>query len=202
MIKSILERIESGKSPGPDGLNSHFLKECSESLAYPLHLIFTYSVKYSKLPSIWKRANVSPTFKSGSKLEKQNYRQVSLTCILCKILEKLIGHEMTVYLIENSLLNKNQHGFMPRKSCATNLIESLDIITDALNNGKLVDVVYTDFSKAFDKVDHELLLLKIKAYGFSGFILDWIKDFLSEREQRVILGNSCYMNGSCYKPNG
>ena len=80
---------------------------------------------------------------------------------------------------------------MLRKYYATNLLESLDIITDALNNGKLVDVVYTDFSKAFNKVDHELLLLKIQAYGFSGFILDWIKDFLSNREQRVILGKSC-----------
>jgi hypothetical protein len=80
---------------------------------------------------------------------------------------------------------------MPRKSFATNLLESLDIVTDALNNGKIVDVIYTDFSKAFDKVDHKLLLLKIQAYGFSDFILDWIKNFLSEREQRVILGNSC-----------
>ena len=89
------------------------------------------------------------------------------------------------------LLNENQHGIMHRKSCETYLIENLDILTDALNNGKIVDVVYTDFSKTFDKVDHDLLLLKTEAYGFSGYILKWIKDFLNEWEQRVILGNSC-----------
>ena len=86
---------------------------------------------------------------SGSKLEKQNYRQVSLTLILGKVLEKVIDLEMTEFLINDLLLNENQHGFMPRKSCATNLIKSLDILTDPLNNGKIeiVDVVYKDFSK-------------------------------------------------------
>ena len=177
-IKKKLEKNVSGKSSGHDGLNSYFLKKC----CLLLHLIFVKSITHGKLPNIWKKANVSPTFKSGSKLEKQNYRQVSLTCILGKVLEKVIGLEITEFLINDLLLNANQHGFMPRKSCATNLIESIDILTDALNNGKMVHVVYTDFSKAFDKVDHDLLLLKTEAYGFSGYILEWIKDFLNERE--------------------
>ena len=91
------------------------------------------------------------------------------------LLEKLIGHEMTKYLIENLLNNKNRHGFMPQKSCATNLIGSLDILTDALNNCKSVDEVNTDFSKEFDEVDHDLMILKISVGPWLGFtMVQWL----------------------------
>ena len=106
-IKSKLEKIDSGKLPGPDGLNAYFLKKCCETLlAYPLHIIFLNSVKNSKLPGIWKRANVSPTFKSWSKLDKQNYIQVSLT-VLTRIVVNVFSCMYFTY--ERSKCMKKNH---------------------------------------------------------------------------------------------
>ena len=95
-----------------------------------------------------------------------------------------------MFFIANKLISADQHGFLPNRSCITNLIESLDIITDSLDKGLSVDVIYTDFSKAFNKVSHSKLLIKLEAYDISGLLLKWIKDFLIGREQRVVLGNA------------
>ena len=94
---------------------------------------------------------------------------------------------MVEHLIENRLLRCEQHGFMPHKSCSTNLINSLDIITDALNKGKFIDIIYTDFSKAFDKINHRLLCKKLLQYGFDSTIYEWIREFLKDMEKLVIL---------------
>ena len=104
-------------------------------------------------------------------------------------MEKIIRDEMMQYLVCNRLISKKQHGFVPKKSCATNLLEFLDRVTHELDRGKLVDVIYTDFSKAFDKVSHQKLLVKMKSYGLNGEILEWIRSFLSNRRQRVVLGD-------------
>ena len=95
-----------------------------------------------------------------------------------------------MFFIANKLMSADQHGFLPNRSCITNLIESLDIITDSLDKGLSVDVIYTNFSKAFDKVSHSKLLIKLEAYGISGLLLEWIKKFLIGREQRVVLVNA------------
>ena len=103
------------------------------------------------LPKFWKRVNISQFHKYKSRIEFKNYRSVSLTCVPFEILEKIIRIEMVEHLIEICLLRFEQHVFMPHKSCSTNLIENLDIITDALNEGKFIDIICTDFSNAFHK---------------------------------------------------
>jgi hypothetical protein len=141
------------------------------------------------IPACWKRANVTPVYKKkGGKTNPENYRPISLLSILIKIMEKLIRDEMVMHLSEHKLLSIHQHGFMRGKSCVTNLLESLDIITEALNRGFSAVVVFLDFSKAFDRVSHKLLKIKLKSYGFTGKLLAWLENFLQDRKQRVVIG--------------
>ena len=104
-------------------------------------------------------------------------------------METLVKQIITNHLVEHNLINKDQHGFVRMKSCVTNLLESVDIITEAFNQGYLVDLIFLDFAKAFDKVWHRALLLKLNSYGLNGEILAWLESFLSQRRQRVVIGN-------------
>ena len=138
----------------------------ADAIAIPISLIFRKSYVSGEIPQVWKRANVSPLFKSGSRINSENYRPVSLTCVLCKVLESLIKDVMLKHLLDNKLISDAQHGFLPSKSCTTNLLETIDVITLALSEGFPVDAIYTDFSKAFDKIPHRKLMFKISKYGF------------------------------------
>ncbi|CAF1043276.1 unnamed protein product, partial [Brachionus calyciflorus] len=129
-------------------------------------------------------------FVGGTKIESKNYRPVSLTSKVGKLMERIIRDELISYLLENKLIDERQHGFMPNKSCTTNLLEFIDWVTDEIDQGNFVDVIYTDFSKAFDKVSHQKLLVKLKSYGIVGEIFEWIKSFLLGRKQRVVLGDT------------
>jgi hypothetical protein len=185
-----LKSLDSNKAIGPDKIHNMVLKSCAEAFSIPLEIIFRKSFEAGELPTVWKQANVSPVHKSGSRVEAKNYRPVSLTCVLCKVMESLIKDIMLQHLIKNKLICEAQHGFLPFKSCVTNLLESLDIITKALAEGFPVDVIYTDFAKAFDKVCHRKLLYKLKFYGFGESLIKWIRGFLVGRSQKVVLGNA------------
>ena len=148
------------------------------------------TIKLGKLPKIWKRANITPLFKSGCKLNAANYRPVLLTSIVCNTAETVIVDNINNYMKSNNLFTSRQHGFMNRKSCTSNLLEAQDIISTWLNEGYDVDVIYTDFSKAFDIVSHKKLKIKLQLYGITGPVLNWVLDFLNDREQRVVLGDA------------
>ncbi|XP_065671811.1 uncharacterized protein LOC136089683 [Hydra vulgaris] len=124
-----LKALDKSKSVGFDFVHPYILKECSSSISYPLYLMFKKSIKSGTIPDKWKKANVMTLFKKGSKLKASNYRPVSLTLIPCKVLEKIIADYIMQYLTKNNLLSKKQHGFMKNKSCTTNLLEHLDILT-------------------------------------------------------------------------
>ena len=128
----------------------------------PMISIFDKSLRTREVPKEWKEANVTPIFKKGSKLERSNYRPVSLTSIICKILESIIRDKIMKYMQVKRLITSSQHGFVPNKACVTNLLETLDIVTDAVNKGHLVDLVLLDLAKAFDKVSHEKLIHKLE----------------------------------------
>jgi hypothetical protein len=110
------------------------------------------------VPEDWKSANVTPIFKKGAKSEPGNYRPVSLTSICCKLLESILRDVLMDHLERNKLINQSQHGFMPKKSCGTNLLEFLETVTREVDEGRPVDVIFLDFAKAFDKVPKERLL--------------------------------------------
>ena len=184
-VQKKLSKLNPSKSPGPDGLHPRVLKEVAEEITTPLTLVFNKSLSEGVVPEDWKIANVTAIFKKGSVTSPGNYRPVSLTSIICKMLESIIRDKVMEFLDGNNLLSEDQHGFRSGRSCVTQLLEIMEIWTSMLDEGGGIDVVYLDFLKAFDSVPHQRLLKKIKAYGIDGSLLQWIESFLTGRKQRV-----------------
>ena len=147
-MKKKLKDLDASKSGGPDGINAGILKELSDVIADPIATLFNRSMNEGKLPGQWKEANVTPLFKKGDKTKTNNYRPVSLTCILCKVMESIIRDKMMSYFEEHNYLSQFQHGFIPHRSCTTNLLATIDSWTESLDQGAPVDAIYFDFSKA------------------------------------------------------
>lgn len=180
-----LSKINVNKSMGPDEIHGKIIYEMRNELVKPLTHLFNLSLKTGFIPQDWRDANVIPIFKKGSMSAASNYRPVSLTSILGKILESIIKEKLLYHLDKNKLIKDTQHGFRNGKSCLTNLIEFFEQVTNDLDQGHAVDLVYLDFSKAFDKVAHCRLINKLHAHGIGGDILKWVKSWLSGRRQRV-----------------
>lgn len=189
-IQNKLKALKAGKSPGPDGIHPRVLKELHAELAEPLHELMQTSLDTGKLPNDWKVGHVTPIFKKGDKHDPKNYRPVSLTAVVCKIMESFIRDAVIQHMITNKLLAEEQHGFIEGRSCITQLLEVLDQWTDTIDKGGRLDAIYLDFMKAFDTVPHQRLLHKLKGYGIRGKLLSWIREFLSGRKQRVMVNGS------------
>ena len=188
LIESLLSDINSNKAQGPDGIHGKILKRCSKSLAYPLSRIFEMSYNCGYIPKEWKFANVVPVFKKGNKSNVENYRPISLTCLVMKIFERIVRQSLLSHT--EQYLDERQHGFLRNKSCTTNMVGFCDNLALSLNNGDRTDIVYFDFAKAFDSVSHDLILHKLKfKYKIDGTLLKFICNYLKDREQRVVLGN-------------
>ena len=174
---------------GPDGIHPLILKRAATALSTPLSAIFNKSYTSSMVPSQWLTAHVTPIYKnSGSRLNTENYRPISLTSILCKIYESILKDEMLLHLQRKNLIRGNQHGFLPKKSTQSCLIEIFHDWSLAFNEKQNVDCIFIDFKKAFDSIAHQKLLYKLSLYGFAPLVLNWIKSFLSGRTQQVKLG--------------
>ena len=204
IVDKVLSALNAGKSQGPDQILPNVLKETKDLLIEPLKIIFQKSLNENTLPAIWKKANFSAIFKKGEKKNTGNYRPNSLTSVPCKLMEKIIRDAIVKHMTENDLFSNAQHGFITRKSCVTQLLEFLEDITQAIDNGEYVDVVYLDFCKAFDKVPHKRLLKKLHGYGIRGKIYNWVKEFLSGREQSVFVNgaNSSWKDVTSGIPQG
>ena len=185
-----LSSIKPSASPGPTGYSNRFLYDYRYELCVPLALIFKNSLMNNIVPPDWKMADVIPIFKKGSKGSPSNYRPVSLTCVVGKVLERIIKKSIVVHLENNNLILPTQHGFMANKSCATNLLTMLEELTSAFDKGESYDIIFYDFAKAFDKVPKERLLHKVEALGIKGNILEWIRSWLTNRKQRTKVNNA------------
>jgi len=189
-VEKLLIKLKPEKSPGPDQIHPRVLKECSKVLTLPLYLIFRKSMAEGRLPSSWKDANVTPIYKKGKRKEANNYRPVSLTSIVCKMMERLIRDSIMTHMDNNRLLVDNQYGFRNKRSTTLQLLSVIDHWTEIMDEGNSLDVLYLDFSKAFDTVPHQRLLKKLEAHGIKGTILRWTADFLKDRRQRVNVNGS------------
>ena len=179
--------INEEDNKGVDGIPPKLLMETVEQIRIPLARVFNLSLKEGVVPFEWKEANIIPLFKKGSRNKSENYRPVSLTSVICKLLERLIKDHMVDFLVKHKLLNSSQHGFLKARSCLTNMLCFLEEITKWIDVGSPVDIIYLDFQKAFDKVPHQRLLLKLEAHGIGDSITDWIEQWLTDRRQRVIV---------------
>ena len=143
------------------------------------------------VPSEWKKANITAIFKKGSKKLAGKYRPVSLTSVVCKLMESIIRDSIMEHMSNNNLLNSRQYGFVSGRSTVLQLIKVMDRWTEILDKGGCVDVVYCDFLKAFDKVPHKRLVQKLNYYGITPLLVNWIKEFLSDRKQKVMVNGEC-----------
>ena len=162
------------------------LKTNAKQLAEPLSKFFQASIDRGKIPDDWKEALVTPLFKKGDKSTHSNYRPVSLTSICSKVLEHIIHSHIMKHLNKHQILTDHQHRFRASRSCESQLLITINNIAKSMNTGEQLDAILLDFSKAFDKVPYQRLLLK-RHCGIRGNLLDWIEDFLSERTQRVLV---------------
>jgi hypothetical protein len=187
MVMKKLKNLKPAAAPGPDGMGSMLLKELAEQVSKPLTTIYNRSLETGDVPADWKRAHVTPIYKKGTKSDPSNYRPVSLTSICCKMLESMVRDSFVEHMNRNELIEDSKHGFVKSRSCATNLIEFLDYLTDILENGGTADAIFLDFAKAFDKVPRRRLIEKLRARGIEGRVLTWIEEWLTGRQQRVVL---------------
>lgn len=186
VIKAI-DSIPNSSAPGPDKLPAAVLKSCKETLSYPIHKIWRKSLDTAEIPERLKTQGIIPIFKKGNRAWPANYRPVSLTSHLIKLFERVLTVKIVLYVEENNILTDQQHGFRAHRNCLTQLLIHIDNILKIAESDNNADVVYIDFAKAFDKVDHKILLYKIKNLGIQGKIYNWIESFLSNRHQHVIV---------------
>jgi hypothetical protein len=192
-VTKMLKNLNPHKAAGPDNIRPLILKELHKEISPILTFMFQKSAKTGELPSEWRQANVAPIFKKGKKQLPENYRPVSLTCICSKLMEHILASNIMQHLESKSILHQNQHGFRARRSCETQLVELVEDLHQTMQKGKQTDIIVMDFSKAFDKVSHTRLLLKLQQYGIGGQTLRWVGNFLSNRSQRVVVDGV----GSC-----
>jgi len=185
-ILSYLKAINPSKAAGPDNIDGYILKNCCNSLAVPLTILFRQSYTTGQIPQDWKDANVVPVHKKNDKANIENYRPISLTSLVMKIYEKCIRNKLHELTLNN--ITDFQHGFLPNRSCTTQMIDFTDHLAVGLNSSHLTDIIYFDFSKAFDSVSHDLILLKLKnTFGITGKFLQFFKFYLQNRRQRVVI---------------
>jgi hypothetical protein len=158
-----------------------------EAIVKPVTIIFNKTLDMSKVPDDWRRANVTPIYKKGSRTKPENYRPVSLTSQICKLFESIVKEAIVEHLEKFRLLFDSQHGFRKGKSCLSNLLTFLEKVTEEVDQGGAVDAIFLDFAKAFDKVPHRRLMAKLRSHGIDGKVVNWIGSWLSGREQMVWL---------------
>ena len=150
--------------------------------------IVNKSILSGEFPSYWKEAKVKPLFKSGAKDDINNYRPISILPTVSKLIVNWVDSQFSVYLNNFNLLHESQSGFRPKHSTETALIHMIDSWLRAVNVGKIIGCVLVDFRKAFDLVDHNILLKKLECYKCNEACLKWFESYLTNRIQRVFLG--------------
>ena len=186
-VQKKLKSLNPNKSLGPDRLHPRILKELHSVLDKPLAILYQNTLKQGKIPDEWKHAIVTAIFKKGDKRKPNNYRPVSLTCIICKIIESIVRDKIMDHMKNNNLFSNKQFGFLDGRSTVLQLLTVLDKWTKIIDEGGKIDCVYFDFKKAFDKVPHQRLIYKAEQYGIKGEIINWIKSFLNSRTQQVVI---------------
>ena len=187
VISEAINEMSTNSAAGPDGMPASLFKECRDELCIPLQIFFAKSLTEGIIPSCLKTAAIVPVYKGGGPSSPSNYRPISLTPILMKIFERVVRKQVITFMTKRDKFNPSQHGFREGRSCLSALLMVYDNIMTTLNSSVSIDMIYLDFAKAFDKVDHNILLHKVKALGIQGKLGTWIHSFLSNRTHHVRL---------------
>ena len=194
-VQSCLAKLPDTKVTGVDGIDNFLLRTASNIIAEPIRFIFNCSYAKSIFPDQWKVAKLHPIPKDRKlPFEDINSRPISLLNVLSKLLEKFAHKQICRYVSEHNIMLKNQHAYRINHSTESALLHLTDSCLDNMENGTLTGAALLDFSAAFDLIDHNLLLLKLKCYNFSDNAINWIKSYLNGRTSTV------YINGAFSDP--
>lgn len=174
----------------PEGIPIYFLANTISSLLYPLTILFNLSLSSNCIPSQWKEAFIVPVFKKGNRQNPDNYRPISLTSAICRLFETVIINKLLPFILERNLLSRYQFGFLPNRSSCSNILSSLHEWLASYSSSICTNVLYTDIKKAFDSVNHRLLVQALRTYGLNNDVVNWFQNFLSKRQQKVCINNS------------
>ena len=188
-VEKCIRKLKNGKATGLDGIGTRLLKSGSPVLSIYLAQIFNQSLEIGYVPRIWKTKRVSPLHKGDSKTDPTNYRPISILPIPMKILEKLVHEQAVGFIKDNSIISDFQSGFRKLYSTNTAVLEVSDHILENLDDKKYVGAVLVDLKKAFDTVDHKILLKKLWCFGFRDVSFDWFESYLTDRQQLTLVNN-------------
>ena len=196
--------LKTNKSPGYDDISSNVIRNCYENIKPVLFHIFSKSINTGIFPDALKIAKVLPVFKSGDDFLLSNYRPISVLPVFSKILERILYNRTYEYFNNNKLLYNKQFGFQSNNSTEHAILQLVDDVSNGFDNGEFTLGVFIDLSKAFDTVDHNILLKKLKLYGITGTYHDWFTSYLQERKQFVSINDksTIHKNIKCGVPQG
>ena len=203
-VRKLLKNLKGSRSTSVDELDSYAVKLSSDYIAEPLHHIITLSIIKKEYPTSWKYTKIIPLHKKLSQLERKNYRPVAILSPLSKILEKVVYEQIYGYFTSNKLFHANLHGYRQNRSTQTALLQMYDRWVRAASNGQVSGVVLIDLSAAFDLVDSDILIQKLRIYGFHEDFLLWVKSYLTDRHQAVWINHvySDFVSHSIGVPQG
>ena len=187
-VEALLLKINSRKSCGHDGIPPRLVKESANAIAGPIAAIMNHSIRTGQYPSRWKLGQVTPLFKKDDELNKSNYRPVTVLPALNNVFERLLSAQMGDFY--QNILSEYVSAYRRHHSCETSLLRLTEDWRRSLDNKEIVAVISMDLSKAFDTVPHALLLAKLKAYGLHDSSCALIGDYLTDRMQRVKIGDT------------
>ena len=179
-IVKIIKSIKSKKAPGPDSIHIKLLKTAPDEIAQYLKVLFLKSLELGQVPDAWKLANIIAIPKKGPSSDPALYRPISLTSVCCKIFEKIITIDIMKYLETNHILNSKQHGFRNNRSCETQLLCLIHELSEQLDSGKQIDLIFLDFAKAFDTVPHKRIISKLHHFKLNPLLISWIENYLAD----------------------
>ena len=185
-LKSCINSLDASKAIGLDGISPRIIKLSSEIISPTLLDIINASFITGNFPDSLKSARINPIHKGGAKCDPANYRPISILPVISKIIEKHVTKHLFGYLNKYQLLHKSQSGFRKHHSCNTALIKLVDNWLKSIDNGETVGAIFFDLRKAFDVVDHNLLLKKLSMYKFDTISLHWIRSYLTGRRQCIL----------------